>query len=456
VGQTDTAASVKPADPVVPRRPPAEPEKVAAVEKPAAAEPKEAGPPEEVPPAEAEKPPEAAKPPVGLAPAPPAPPAGETLPLRVQLVRFGPARIQATEYAGKSLLGALVEVEANVSRHAGTLKGSTVVAVTADGAEVPGEAVFIAAGREWLAPTATLLAGTAGKNWLIAITREWFDPGVSKRFGAALSAVETKVEATARLVVPAGMRVFNASDMIAAMPIQLKTGGIELTFLQNQKVQLGVVFSGEVERFKSLKLLGQSVPLDAVKLDRTPPPPPAVARGPAFPGPGFGPPGFGPPGFMPRPGPAAPRELPPLNVRPGPDGRVPEVYRFRPQYPRGVPSRNIRVFEENDGKRRTTALKPGGFIGYAQDGPSQIYNVDVLGSTGIHVVVNRRRGYTTVAGLRFRSDAVIALSREGVVEVNRIGVAAIEDGDGARYTSRLVTINGRRVIAMVKAGRAGR
>jgi hypothetical protein len=271
--------------------------------------------------------------------------------------------------------------------------------------------------------------------------------------GAGSRAAQTKEASTARLVIPPGARSFAVSDLIASMPLSLKTGGIELTFLQNRKVRLGVVVAGEVARFKALKLLGRTVPLDATRIDTTAPPPAPVARAPAAPFPGFRPaPAFPMPGVRPpgaRPGPLAP-ELP-LDVKPGPGGRVPEVYRYRPANGIGVPSRNIRVFDQNNGVRQTTA-RPGGSIGYAIDGRVRTYGVDVLGSTGIQVVVNHKRGYTTVAGLRFRGDATINLWREGVVEVSRVGVVA-QDEDGARYVARVVTINGRRVIAMVKSGK---
>jgi hypothetical protein len=164
--------------------------------------------------------------------------------------------------------------------------------------------------------------------------------------------------------------------------------------------------------------------------------------------------------FPPRPPvfglerPFAPPALPgppPLDVKPGPGGRVPEVYQYRPANGRGMPSRNIRVQDQDDGRRKTSIIGPGSVIGYVVDGAAQIYGVDVLGSTGIQVVANRKRGYTTVAGLRFRSDVVLNLWREGVVEVSRAGVTALDE-DGGRYVSRAVTVNGRNAIVMVKAG----
>ena len=148
-----------------------------------------------------------------------------------------------------------------------------------------------------------------------------------------------------------------------------------------------------------------------------------------------------PPGPAPSPPPAQGPKAPPPETL--------EVYRFRPEHTTGTPTREVRIYEEDDGQPHTSVLGDG-VIGFAQARPGVMaFGVPIPGSTGLHVVVNRKRGYTTAAGLRFQDDAVIDLPLDGAVKVDRAGVNA-RDAAGAAYVSREVSDGAGKRIVMVR------
>jgi len=133
-----------------------------------------------------------------------------------------------------------------------------------------------------------------------------------------------------------------------------------------------------------------------------------------------------------------------------------EIYHYKPEFLAGKPSRNVKIYEHDDGKPEISVLGDGE-IGYGQKGSEMHFGAAsmLLGSTGLKVVVNHKLGYTTAVGLRFKDDATLALATDGVVEVDRSGVTAV-DKSGVPYVSREVTVGSRRVIAMVKGSAASR
>jgi serine/threonine-protein kinase len=161
--------------------------------------------------------------------------------------------------------------------------------------------------------------------------------------------------------------------------------------------------------------------------------------GPVLAGPGKGePPAANPP----VPAAAGTRML-----RPTSSGALAPVtvvpYRFRPATRPGLPSRNVRIYQENeaDDSVRTTVLGEGGVIGHVQEGPTFHLGALVVGSRGLRVVVNPRLGYTTALGLRFKDDATLAVLEEGVVATERTGVRALGP-DGVVYVSRDTMVAG--------------
>jgi WD40 repeat protein len=222
-------------------------------------------------------------------PAPPAPDKGPQE-VRARLVRFGRGTIEAPDYAGRSLTGAVVEVEALLPRHTAIFRGTTVTAVDKDGKEVPACLLFIAGGRDGLAPTARALPDSVAPGWVFSVGGSRFDPpGRALLAGPGVGVEVTAVqETTVSVQVPANPR--DSRDVMAALPLHLKTGGIELTFLQNRKVSLAFIFPTAADGLKGLKVLGQTLPLDVARRDDGAPPaagaagPPAAAPGqPAVP-----------------------------------------------------------------------------------------------------------------------------------------------------------------------------
>ena len=190
-----------------------------------------------------------------------------------RLVRFGRGTIEAGAYAGRPLTGVIVEVEALLPRHTAVFQRMSVTALAKDGNEVPACLLFIVGGRDGLAPTARTLAGSTAPGWVFSVGGSRFDPpGRTLLAGAADVHVEVTAvqEMTVLVQTPPGGR--EPREVMAALPLHLKTGGIELTFLQNRKVSLAFVFPTAVDGLKSLKLLGQTLPLDAARRDDAVPP----------------------------------------------------------------------------------------------------------------------------------------------------------------------------------------
>lgn len=131
-----------------------------------------------------------------------------------------------------------------------------------------------------------------------------------------------------------------------------------------------------------------------------------------------------------------------------------DIYLFKPKNAKGTPSKKVKVLQQDNGQMSTSAIGEGGVIGFAETSPGVVaFGVLIPGSTEIHVTVNRKLGYTTVADLRFLDDAVVDLLVNGMVQVNQAGIRA-RHATGVLYVSQAIDIGGRKAFVMIKQGPA--
>jgi hypothetical protein len=139
-----------------------------------------------------------------------------------------------------------------------------------------------------------------------------------------------------------------------------------------------------------------------------------------------------------------------------PEKKEPErddVYFYSPTV-RAGPSSNIEICEGPNGTTKITGRKKGGKAAAIRDINGQLRIIpDGLGSRNLRIVVKRKPGYTTVAGLRFLQSATINIGDDGTVEVTRVGIRA-RDLNDVRYVSKRVKHNGRKMILMVEVRKA--
>jgi hypothetical protein len=137
---------------------------------------------------------------------------------------------------------------------------------------------------------------------------------------------------------------------------------------------------------------------------------------------------------------------PPAVATPRPPSAA-AIYRFDRAVKTDSPAHDVLIEEAADGRLSIT------------DGTVAMVNgqltLDTAGATNLRVRVNKEIGYTTVAGLRISSNAVIGILQDGTVVVDREGVRATDD-DGNGYVSRRVTLRGRMVTVMVKVSSSPR
>lgn len=122
-----------------------------------------------------------------------------------------------------------------------------------------------------------------------------------------------------------------------------------------------------------------------------------------------------------------------------------DVYHFRSRIGMApVTSDNIQV-EDQKGDKQSIKVLEGGNCAMVN------FNIvpDALGSTNIHVIVNKIVGHTTLAGLMFQSDCVVNIWEDGTVEVERENIKA-KDSSGIQYVSRKVILGGKESIVMVR------
>ena len=122
------------------------------------------------------------------------------------------------------------------------------------------------------------------------------------------------------------------------------------------------------------------------------------------------------------------------------------IYKYRPKFNLPFGSKNVEVRGDKAGNCVKTL--EGGNV--ASIGKTLL--PDALGSDNIRLIVDPAIGFTKLAGLRFKSDCVLNIWKNGTVEVNAPGVKA-EDDAGHGYVSKEVSTQGRRAIVMVAASR---
>ena len=137
-----------------------------------------------------------------------------------------------------------------------------------------------------------------------------------------------------------------------------------------------------------------------------------------------------------------------------PEGKEIDFYYWNPRHKVNGISKNLQVLERQGGGLDVTLLPKGVLIAVRLPDGREIGLPDALGSTNIRVKVNPRLGYTTLAGLRFKSNVTVNIGQDGAVYVNRVGIRAIDDMTDDIYISRQVTHGGRRAIVMVLLKRA--
>lgn len=135
------------------------------------------------------------------------------------------------------------------------------------------------------------------------------------------------------------------------------------------------------------------------------------------------------------------------------DGASKGIYKFKSSYGYiASPTRNIVVEEE---KKGFLEMKPKGKdASMTMVGDSSLTGVryipDALGAKNISIVVNEKVKYTTLAGLRFRSNCMINVWQDGTIEVDKIGVfATAEKNETQTYVSKEIKIGDRVYIVMV-------
>jgi S1-C subfamily serine protease len=147
-------------------------------------------------------------------------------------------------------------------------------------------------------------------------------------------------------------------------------------------------------------------------------------------------------------GPLVKKADPPAKSAPPPEKL--EIYYFKPEHTLGEPTRNVQVTTADNGRSQMSVRPPDGVIGYARPRPGvTVFGVLIPGSTNLHVIVNRKLGYTTLIDLQFLDDAVVDLPVERMVKVDRPGVRA-RDKSGTTYVAREMPIGDRKLIVLVK------
>jgi len=130
-----------------------------------------------------------------------------------------------------------------------------------------------------------------------------------------------------------------------------------------------------------------------------------------------------------------------------------EIYHHQPRVTTyGLSSSNdLQVMERDDHTLDIKALSEESRIASTMDASSgrAVPLPDELNSRNIRVVVNKKLGYTTFAGLRFKHEAVVNIWEDGTVEVNRKGVAG-EDKELRTYLSTKVKLKGKTVHVMMR------
>ncbi len=344
--------------------------------------------------------------------------------LDVRVAQFGKAEARSwKELAGRPLAGVVVELEA---RAAATVHftAPAVTAFTAAGKEVPAVLLFIADGKDAI-KTARSFKGTTAQNGDVTVGSDKFHfelPG--------LNAVQ---------------------NQWLLLPVSLEgKPGIEYGFAAGGRLKLGFLFAESADALTHVRLLGHAFALNAAR-DPVPLQGGDVARRPEPMKEPLRPP-VKEPVKEPAREPFKEPEPKPQVVK-GP--AKPEVYHFdAPEKMPGHRSLNISIMQQDKlGKQVVKMLTKGSQVSGKRQPDGTVRLIpDLPGSTGIHVLVNPKVGYTTVAGLRFKKNAIIDIWDDGVVQVHQANIPA-SDEEGNKYVSRRMTVNERKAIVMVRLPR---
>jgi len=125
-----------------------------------------------------------------------------------------------------------------------------------------------------------------------------------------------------------------------------------------------------------------------------------------------------------------------------------DIYRHHSEYKGSDGANDIQVETTKDGSLIMTAMGESSHAPAILPFDNATGNIgspkwipDALGSRNIKIVINQEVGYTEIAGLRFREEAVINIGQDGAVEVNKEGVEA-SDKTGNFWISKNVKIEG--------------
>ena len=128
-----------------------------------------------------------------------------------------------------------------------------------------------------------------------------------------------------------------------------------------------------------------------------------------------------------------------------------DVYHHHPDYPETEGAKNIQVEDSGEGSYYVKTLGKDSHVPATMPlngGAVKIY-VDALGSENIIVVVNKKIGYTEIAGLKFKQEVTIDIWKDGTVEVDREGVEAA-DKNNITWISKRVLSDGKNAIVMIR------
>ena len=128
-----------------------------------------------------------------------------------------------------------------------------------------------------------------------------------------------------------------------------------------------------------------------------------------------------------------------------------DVYHHHPDYPETEGANNIQVETAADGTLQGKALGNDSHVPaeMSLDGKVSRFYPDALGSENIKVVVNKKVGYTEVAGLNFKQEVTMNIWKDGTVELDRERVEA-SDKNNISWISKRVTSSGKNAIVMVR------
>lgn len=132
-----------------------------------------------------------------------------------------------------------------------------------------------------------------------------------------------------------------------------------------------------------------------------------------------------------------------------------KIYRWTPEGPLAKEgAKDLQVTQESEDSVRVKGTSESasipGTIELSVTGPSVVkHYIEGLGSRNIRVVPSEGLGYTKYGGLKFASEAVVAIREDGVIEVDREGVSAKDPKDRV-LVSRRVEIGGASHILMIE------